>query len=42
MAASIVGFLGNELVAKFRIKIGKEIGSAALVADGLYFMEGSE
>ncbi|MGB9938820.1 cation diffusion facilitator family transporter [Methanosarcina sp.] len=36
IAASIVGFLGNELVAKFRIKIGTEIGSAALVADGYH------
>lgn len=36
VAASIVGFLGNELVAKFRIKIGMEIGSAALVADGYH------
>ena len=35
-AASVVGFLGNELVAKFRIKVGKEIGSAALVADGYH------
>lgn len=35
-AASIVGFLGNELVAKFRIKVGKEIGSAALIADGYH------
>jgi len=34
MVASIVGFLGNEVVAQFRIKVGKEIGSAALVADG--------
>ena len=34
--ASVVGFLGNELVAKFRIKVGKEIGSAALVADGYH------
>jgi cation diffusion facilitator family transporter len=34
--ASIVGFLGNELVAKFRIKIGKEIGNAALIADGYH------
>ena len=33
-AAAIVGFLGNELVAIFRIRTGKEIGSAALVADG--------
>lgn len=35
-AASIIGFLGNELVAKFRIKVGKEIGSAALIADGYH------
>lgn len=34
IAAAIVGFLGNEAVAVFRIRIGKEIGSAALVADG--------
>jgi cation diffusion facilitator family transporter len=34
--ASVVGFLGNEIVAKFRIKVGKEIGSAALVADGYH------
>jgi cation diffusion facilitator family transporter len=34
MAAAIVGFLGNEGVAIFRIRIGREIGSAALVADG--------
>lgn len=34
MIASIVGFLGNEAVAVFRIKVGKEIGSAALIADG--------
>jgi len=32
--ASIIGFLGNEAVAQFRIKVGKEIGSAALIADG--------
>lgn len=36
MVASIVGFIGNEGVALFRIKIGKEIGSAALVADGMH------
>ena len=35
-AASIIGFLGNEVVAIFRIKVGKEIGSAALVADGYH------
>jgi cation diffusion facilitator family transporter len=34
IAASIIGFLGNELVAVYRIKVGREIGSAALVADG--------
>lgn len=33
-AAAIIGFLGNELVAIFRINIGKQIGSAALIADG--------
>lgn len=33
-AAAIVGFLGNEAVAVFRIKVGREMGSAALVADG--------
>lgn len=35
-AASVVGFLGNEAVAVFRIRVGKEIGSAALVADGYH------
>jgi cation diffusion facilitator family transporter len=35
-AAGVVGFLGNEWVARYRIKVGKEIGSAALVADGLH------
>ncbi|MFQ5854352.1 MAG: cation diffusion facilitator family transporter [Anaerolineae bacterium] len=34
MAAGIVGFVGNEIVAQYRIKVGEEIGSAALVADG--------
>lgn len=34
--ASIVGFLGNELVAVFRIRVGKEIHSAALIADGYH------
>ncbi len=33
-AAAIIGFMGNEAVALFRIKVGKEIGSAALIADG--------
>ncbi|MCW2752082.1 MAG: hypothetical protein JWR83_3192 [Aeromicrobium sp.] len=35
-AAGIVGFLGNELVASYRIRVGTKIGSAALVADGLH------
>ncbi|MCV7089764.1 cation diffusion facilitator family transporter [Mycobacterium interjectum] len=34
--AGVVGFLGNELVAAYRIRIGHRIGSAALVADGLH------
>ena len=36
VAASIVGFVGNEAVAIFRIRVGKQIGSAALIADGYY------
>src|SRR6266536_1826939 len=36
VVASIVGFLGNEGVAIFRIKVGKEMGSAALIADGYH------
>jgi cation diffusion facilitator family transporter len=35
-AASLIGFAGNEAVALFRIKVGKEISSAALVADGYH------
>jgi cation diffusion facilitator family transporter len=35
-AAAIVGFAGNEIVARYRIRIGRRIGSAALVADGLH------
>ena len=34
--AALVSFAGNEGVAIFRIKVGKEIGSAALVADGYH------
>jgi cation diffusion facilitator family transporter len=34
MVAGLVGFAGNELVAQYRIKVGREIGSAALIADG--------
>lgn len=33
-AAAIVGFVGNESVAQIRITTGRQIGSAALVADG--------
>jgi cation diffusion facilitator family transporter len=36
VAAAVLGFLGNEAVALFRIKVGREIGSAALVADGYH------
>ncbi|MEV6831153.1 cation diffusion facilitator family transporter [Amycolatopsis sp. NPDC051102] len=34
--AGVIGFAGNELVARYRITVGREIGSAALVADGLH------
>jgi len=30
-----VGFAGNETVARYRVRTGRKIGSAALVADGL-------
>lgn len=36
MLASVVGFVGNEGVAIFRIRVGRQIGSAALVADGYH------
>ncbi len=36
VVASVIGFLGNEAVAILRIKVGKEIGSAALIADGYH------
>ena len=32
--AAVIGFAGNEGVALYRMKVGKEIGSAALIADG--------
>lgn len=35
-AAGLVGFAGNEWVARARIRTGRRIGSAALVADGLH------
>ncbi|XAS63996.1 cation diffusion facilitator family transporter [Micrococcaceae bacterium Sec5.8] len=36
LAAGLVGFAGNELVAIYRIRVGRRIGSAALVADGVH------
>src|SRR6476659_3105198 len=35
-AAGLVGFIGNVLVAIYRIRVGRRIGSVALVADGLH------
>jgi len=35
-AAALLGFAGNELVARYRIRVGRRIGSAALVADGVH------
>jgi cation diffusion facilitator family transporter len=36
LAAGVFGLVGNELVAQYRIRVGRRIGSAALVADGLH------
>ncbi|MFH8253133.1 cation diffusion facilitator family transporter [Microbacterium sp. B2969] len=36
IAAGVIGFLGNEAVAIYRIRVGRRIGSAALVADGVH------
>src|SRR3954452_3424282 len=35
-AAGLIGFAGNELVAAYRIKVGRQIGPAALIADGVH------
>ena len=35
-AAGVVGFIGNEVVAVYRIRVGRRIGSAALEADGMH------
>ncbi len=35
-AAALAGFAGNEMAARYRIRVGRRIGSAALVADGLH------
>ena len=34
--AGLVGFIGNEVVAVFRIRVGREMNSAALIADGYH------
>lgn len=34
--AGLIGFAGNEFAASYRIRVGRRIGSAALVADGLH------
>ena len=36
LVAGLIGFAGNELVAIYRIRVGNNIGAAALVADGLH------
>ncbi len=36
VAAGLIGFVGNEIVAVYRIRVGRRIGSAALVADGVH------
>jgi len=36
IAGSIIGFVGNEGVAAFRLRVGREIQSAALIADGYH------
>lgn len=35
-AAGVIGFVGNEWVAVFRIRVGREIDSVALIADGYH------
>jgi cation diffusion facilitator family transporter len=34
IAAGVIGFLGNELVARYRTRVGRRIGSEALITDG--------
>ena len=36
LVAGIIGFAGNEAVALYRIRVGRSIGSAALMADGYH------
>ncbi|WP_245673964.1 cation diffusion facilitator family transporter [Actinoplanes rectilineatus] len=40
LAAGVVGFAGNEVVARYRITVGRRIGSAALIADGVHARTG--
>jgi cation diffusion facilitator family transporter len=35
-AAAVAGFIGNEIAAQYRIRTGRRIGSAALIADGFH------
>lgn len=35
-AAAIIGFIGNEAVAVLQIRVGRKIGSAAMMADGYH------
>lgn len=34
--AGVIGFLGNEAVSVYRIRVGRQINSAALIADGYH------
>ena len=36
VAAGLIGFVGNEWVAVFRIRVGRDINSVALIADGYH------
>lgn len=36
IVAGLIGFVGNEAVAIYRVRVGQRIGSAALVADGVH------
>lgn len=34
IVASVVGMIGNEIVARYKMSVGKKIGSAAMIAEG--------
>jgi cation diffusion facilitator family transporter len=36
LLAGLIGFAGNQVIAFYRLRVGRRIGSAALVADGLH------